>query len=272
VAAAVQEVIRDYHARERLEAHGLKPSRTLLMHGPPGNGKTSVAGALAAALSLPLYILRMGGLEESLVGLTEKKMIAAFDCLKAGPAMLFMDEADSILGTRTSVNHGSDAHRNGAINTMLQLIDETEAHTYLVAATNRAGDMDAAILRRFELHLELPRPTAAGLAEFFRGFVRAKAGDYPVTLDPAEVGLYAELRGDSFATLEQRCTRALRSHVIELPRSVLDQHLRAQLLPHAEPARSGDLEVAATENPAPRGRKRATAPRAAAPQPAEAAA
>jgi hypothetical protein len=89
--------------------------------------------------------------------------------------------------------------------------------------------IDEAAARRFELKIELPKPHAEGLAAWFRQFVASRCEKFEVYLDADEVGAAAEQRSDSFALLEQRCMRALRTHVIEMPDSDLNAQLAAKL-------------------------------------------
>lgn len=230
VAQAAGEVLRDLANADKLLAHGLNPTRTLLMHGPPGTGKTSLAGALAGALGLPLYVLRIAGLRGSFVGQTPRQISNAFAVLQDTPCVLFLDEADSVLCARVSDNTSAGRGMSDDVNTMLTCLDEAPQHLYVFAATNRLDIVDAAALRRFELRLEVPRPGAAGLEQWFNLFTAGKLAKWEVTVSARNVGRAAAHRGDSFATLEQRCTRVLRSHVIDLPDSDLNAKLTAALL------------------------------------------
>jgi SpoVK/Ycf46/Vps4 family AAA+-type ATPase len=230
VAAAAGEILQDARAAARLKQYGFKPARTLLMYGPPGNGKTSLAVALARALKLPGVLLRAGGMKDMHVGNSEKNLIGAFAVAMAQPCVLFMDEADSLLSARTAVRHSADKAANDLLNTILTTLDRCPEHVYVFAATNLPDNLDPAALRRFELHIELPLPEAAALQAWYERFVAARCAEWPPSLDPAEVGRAAASRGESYATFEQRCVRALRGHVRDLPASDLDARLRAALL------------------------------------------
>ena len=228
VHSQFQELVRELAAKDRLIEHSLEPVRTLLMHGPPGNGKTVSASAIATELKLPFFVLRVGGLRSKWVGETGARISQVFRAFQGVSAVLFLDECDALMGHRMSDSGGSQAKAED-VNVMLTCLDECSPQTYVFGATNRLDMIDEAARRRFELKIELPKPHAEGLAAWFRQFVESRCDKFEVNLDPDEVGAAAEQRSDSFALLEQRCMRALRTHVIEMPDSDLTAQLAAKL-------------------------------------------
>lgn len=209
---AADEFLRDLQAADLLQEHGLSPVRTLLLHGPPGDGKTTLAGAIALALELPLFVLRCAGLRSKWVGETARQAAEAMRWLRKHELILFMDEADSLLIDR---NRGA-SYTAEDTNALLTLLDEAPENNYVFAATNRLEVIDPAARRRFEVTLELRAPGAAELAEYFNRFVKGIKGRFKVELPAEEAGRLAAGNGLSFAVLEQRLNSALRSHVIEL--------------------------------------------------------
>ncbi|MCC7479187.1 AAA family ATPase [bacterium] len=209
---AADEFLRDLQAADLLQEHGLSPVRTLLLHGPPGDGKTTLAGAIALALELPLFVLRCAGLRSKWVGETQAQAAAAMRWLRKHELILFMDEADSLLLDR---NRGA-SYTAEDTNALLTLLDEAPEHNYVFAATNRLEVIDPAARRRFEVTLELRAPGAAELAEYFERWAKGIKGRFKVDLSAEQAGSLAAGHGLSFAVLEQRLNGALRSHVIEL--------------------------------------------------------
>lgn len=131
------------------------------LFGPPGTGKTMCAEGLAARLGRPLVSVSYAELESKYVGETPKNIEAAFAAARAQEAVLFFDEADSILGRRlTSVTQSADHGVNVSRSVMLLQLDRFEG--VVVFATNLARNYDGAFVRRILGHVEVPLPDVAG--------------------------------------------------------------------------------------------------------------
>lgn len=128
-----------------------------LFYGPPGTGKTLAAEAMAASLGLDFFILEGSGIQSMWVGETEKNLKAAFEAAAKRHVLLFIDEADGLLGHRTAVTRSTDAFRNNIIETLLLLIERRVGPTIL--ASNFEDALDPALRRRLSTHIEFPRPT-----------------------------------------------------------------------------------------------------------------
>jgi len=142
---------------------------TFNFYGPPGTGKTSAAHLIAMRLGMLLLDVPYSSLEDSLVGKTEKNIVASFHAARDQHAVLFFDEADSILGRRLAcVQTGSDEHVNRTRSVMLRELQDNE-DVVVVFASNRARAYDPAFRRRIRHHIEFPLPdreTRVRLASF----------------------------------------------------------------------------------------------------------
>ena len=131
------------------------------LYGPPGTGKTMCVEALAREWGKKLIDVSYAEIESKYVGETGKNIVAAFKAAKEQEAMLFFDEADSILGQRmTSVTQAADQAVNVARAVMLKQLDAFDG--IVAFATNLARNFDNAFVRRIPIHIEIPLPDEAG--------------------------------------------------------------------------------------------------------------
>jgi SpoVK/Ycf46/Vps4 family AAA+-type ATPase len=166
--SAVDELVEEHQRAEVLRAYALEPRHRVLLSGPPGNGKTSLAEAIAEALLLPLVVLRYEEVVGSYLGETASRLAAVFDFARSRRCVLFFDEFDALGKER------GDEHETGEIKrvvtSLLLGVDALPSHTLLLAASNHPELLDRAAHRRFELRLELPLPGRAQRFSWFERF------------------------------------------------------------------------------------------------------
>ena len=153
------ELVEEQKRAELLRSYGIEPRNRLLLSGPPGNGKTSVAEAIAAELMLPFYVVRYEGVVSSFLGETAARLDNAFEFARSRRCVLFFDELDTIAKER------SDEHETGEIkrvvSTLLLQVDRLPAHVIFIGATNHSELLDRAAWRRFQIRTELAAPSRA---------------------------------------------------------------------------------------------------------------
>jgi SpoVK/Ycf46/Vps4 family AAA+-type ATPase len=143
------------------------------LYGPPGTGKSLAAEAIAQELGMGLIRVNYAAVESKYVGETPKNIKAAFQKAKEAGAMLFFDEADSILGRRLStVAQSTDHAVNVSRSVALLELDQFTGVT--VFATNLAANYDAAFVRRILGHIEMPLPDAETRARIWRSHIPAR--------------------------------------------------------------------------------------------------
>lgn len=127
------------------------------LYGPPGTGKTMIVEALCNRWNKQLIDISLSQLESKYVGETGKNIVQAFQQAREYNAVLFFDEADTVLGKRLSnVTQSADSSVNTARGVMLK---QLEQHTGIVAfATNFACNYDPAFVRRILKHIYIPLP------------------------------------------------------------------------------------------------------------------
>jgi SpoVK/Ycf46/Vps4 family AAA+-type ATPase len=166
VRRRLDRVLLEQRQRDSLRAKGFRPSRRLLLIGPPGTGKTMTASALAAELRLPLFLIRLDGLITKFMGETAAKLRLVFDALSETRGVYLFDEVDALGGERTRTNDVGEIRR--VLNSFLQFLEQDESESLLVAATNHPHLLDRAIFRRFDAVIEYPMPTVDVAKEVIR--------------------------------------------------------------------------------------------------------
>jgi SpoVK/Ycf46/Vps4 family AAA+-type ATPase len=131
----------------------------LLMYGPPGTGKTMLARAVAKDSGAAVLNITASDVRHMWVGEAEKIVKAIFSLSqKLSPCIVFIDEADSLLGARSQKDHSRN-HRDTINQFLLEWDGLTERDVFLMIATNRPFDLDDAVLRRLprRLLVDLPK-------------------------------------------------------------------------------------------------------------------
>lgn len=146
-----------YHKWGMKEADPYGEQTAFNLYGPPGTGKTMIVEALCDTCGKKLIDINLSQLESKYVGETGKNIVKAFKTAKTEDAVLFFDEADTVLGKRVSnVTQSSDSSVNSARGVMLK---QLEQHSGIVAfATNFACNYDPAFIRRILKHIHVPLP------------------------------------------------------------------------------------------------------------------
>lgn len=162
----IRRVIREQRHAERILAHGLNPRRKLLLVGPPGTGKTLTAAVLAGELGIPLYQVRLDGLITKMMGETAAKLRQIFDATSQTRAVYFFDEFDAIGSQRGGSNDVGEIRR--VLNSFLQMIEQDQSQSLIVAATNHGEILDHALFRRFDDVLHYQMPAAEQVAALLR--------------------------------------------------------------------------------------------------------
>jgi len=129
----------------------------LNFYGPPGTGKTLTAEAFAGSLGKKIMLVSIADLESKFMGDTSKNIAAVFRSAQAKGAVLFFDEADTLLGKRlSSVTQGIDNEVNAMRSTLLIELERHEG--VVIFATNFAKNYDSAFVSRITQHVSFELP------------------------------------------------------------------------------------------------------------------
>jgi len=160
----IEAVVLPMTHKERFETIGIQPPKGVLMHGPPGTGKTMMARACAAATNATFLKLAGPQLVQMFIGDGAKIVRDAFTLAREkSPAIIFIDELDAIGQKRSGGGELSGVRE--VQRTMLELLNQLDGFSSgqmvkVIAATNRPDTLDPALLRsgRLDRKIELPHP------------------------------------------------------------------------------------------------------------------
>lgn len=219
----VGQLVEEQHRADLLRAHGIQPRHRVLLSGPPGNGKTSIAEAIAEALAVQFFTVRYDALVGSYLGETNTRLARLFDYARTVPCVLFFDEFDSIGKERGDIHETGEIKR--VVSFLLMQIDQLPSYVVTVAATNHAELLDRAVWRRFQLRLSLPQPSHDALA-IFLGRQFALWPDGP-GIPPETVA--TKLGSISYAEALEFCQTIRRQHILSLGSRSIRDILREQI-------------------------------------------
>mmetsp|Transcript_17479 Transcript_17479/g.61389 ORF Transcript_17479/g.61389 Transcript_17479/m.61389 type:complete len:1074 (-) Transcript_17479:253-3474(-) len=185
---------------------GVKPPKGVLMHGPPGCGKTLIARAVAAETGAFFFLINGPEIMSKMAGESESNLRKAFEeAEKNAPAIIFIDEIDSIAPKREKSN--GEVERR-IVSQLLTLMDglKGRASVVVIGATNRPNSIDPALRRfgRFDRELDIGVPDENGRLEIFRIHTRNMKLDEDV--DPEAIA--KETHGFVGADMAALCTEA----------------------------------------------------------------
>jgi SpoVK/Ycf46/Vps4 family AAA+-type ATPase len=138
--------------------------RGILLFGPPGCGKTLIAAAVATELDATFYSIDAASIMSKWLGEAEQNVAKLFGSARKSssegkPAIVFVDELDSLMGQHTNEVGGEIRVRNQFLKEMDGVMDKGKAlHVYVIGATNKPWDLDWAFIRRFQKRILVPLP------------------------------------------------------------------------------------------------------------------
>lgn len=202
VTQDLQRVVNEWRGAARLREAGLNPTRSVLLSGPPGVGKTLAASWLAKELDVPLLTLDLATVMNSFLGKTGQNLRLVLNYALSTRSVLLLDEFDAIAKRRDDDSDVGELKR--LVNVLLQAVDNWTGESLLVAATNHPDLLDPAVWRRFDLALAIEAPDQTMVLHYL-----AQHG-----LDTPQAKIIAALvRGEPFAHLE-RWLRAARKDTL----------------------------------------------------------
>lgn len=224
--ARIRRIEEEYAGRERLKHFGLKPRKKILLFGAPGCGKSMSAERIAYNLGLPFFKVKFEAILSSFLGESATNIKAVFDAVKAIPCVLLLDEFDFIGKKRNSPHEIGEMHR--IVNVLLQLMEDFDAPGLLIATTNLETSLDAALFRRFDDIIELPKPGIEQIHSLLKATLSAIDLDRGVKLKD----FARKLEGYSPALIVKIAQDAAKEAVLRGSLPVTNEHLHKSLQEH----------------------------------------
>jgi SpoVK/Ycf46/Vps4 family AAA+-type ATPase len=194
-----------------LRSYGIEPRNKILLIGPPGNGKTSLAEAIAESLMIPFLTVRYESIVGAYLGETAARLSKLIEYVKTRQCVLFFDEFETLGKERGDIHETGEIKR--VVSSLLLHIDSLPSYVVVIGATNHENLLDKAAWRRFQIRVDLPRPTRSNLEKWFTMFEKEKNFDFG--LEPST--LAKKTLGYSYAEAEELALEIYRQYILQLP-------------------------------------------------------
>lgn len=219
-----QDVVDEHFRAELLRSYGLEPRNKILLIGAPGNGKTSLAEAIAEAMMVPLYVVKYDSVIGAYLGETAMRLRKLMDYVSTRKCVLFFDEFETIGKERGDTHETGEIKR--VVSSLLLQMDELPSYVTIIGATNHPELLDKASWRRFQLRMILQPPTRANISMWLDRFQQK----HNVQFGYSSETIAKKLLGSSFAEVEEFGLLVLRKYILSLPnddvRSIVSDTLR----------------------------------------------
>jgi AAA+ superfamily predicted ATPase len=235
VQTLAEQLIEEQQRADLLRSYNLEPRSRMLLTGPPGNGKTSLAEAIATALSIPFLVVRYEKVVNSYLGETAKRLQEVFQYARLNQCVLFFDEFDALAKEREDRQESGEIKR--VLNSLLLEVDRLPSYVILVAATNHPDLLDRAVWRRFQIRINLPLPDREHIVRWFE-LLASRVPQFNVEKTKRSI---PKLEGASYSELQDLAQDVLRRCVLDGdtdPDRVFQEQMKLWILSH--PKRSAE--------------------------------
>ncbi len=209
IVTSCKELVEEHQRADILKSYGLAPRNKILLAGPPGNGKTSLAEAIACELMYPMLVIRYDSLIGSYLGETAARLHKVFEIARTRQCVLFFDEFETLGKERGDTRETGEIKR--VVSSLLLQIDRLPSHTIVITASNHPELLDRAVWRRFQIRLELVGPSKQQITTFLKKFQERTTFSFGRSLSV----LADKLCGGNYAEIEDFCTDVLRQAILQ---------------------------------------------------------
>lgn len=206
-----QQFIQEQFRADLLRSYGVEPRNRVLLIGPPGNGKTSLAEAIAESLMVPFFVVKYDAIVGSYLGETAFRLRKLMDFVSTRKCVLFFDEFETLGKERGDLHETGEIKR--VVSSLLLQIDQLPSYVTVIGATNHPELLDRAVWRRFQMRLYLPQPTRANISLWLERFQQ----EHRIRFEYSTETIAKKLFGSNFSEVEEFGFQVLRAYVMSLP-------------------------------------------------------
>nr|WKN38690.1 ATP-binding protein [Tunicatimonas sp. TK19036] len=208
IQLAIQSLVNEWKKFDQLLDINAAPASSCLIYGLPGTGKTHLAKWIAKQIGLPVVLARLEGLMSSFLGTTSRNIGNLFAFANRYKCVLLLDEFDAIAKLRNDPQEVGEVKR--VVNTLLQSLDSRDEKGFTIGVTNHESLLDPAIWRRFDIQIEIPKPSPEVMMLLLKKFLK------PLEFNESEIKFLAWcLEGSSGADAEMLSKWLKRAFVLK---------------------------------------------------------
>lgn len=186
---AIESIVNEWNKFDTLlEIHAM-PASSCLIYGEPGTGKTHLAKWIAKQLGMPVILARLEGLMSSFLGTTSRNIGNLFAFADKYKCVLLLDEFDAIAKLRNDPQEVGEIKR--VVNTLLQCLDTRQGKGFTIGVTNHESLLDPAIWRRFDIQIQIPKPSPEVMMFLIKRFLN------PIEISDSDIKFLAWCLEDS---------------------------------------------------------------------------
>ena len=198
--------------------------RAILFEGPPGVGKTTVARIIAGEAGIPLIYVPIESIMSKWYGQSAQNLSQIFDaCEDLGGGIIFLDEIDSLAGSRDQNMFEATRRLLSVLLRRLDGIDSAQK-TLTIGATNRKGDLDHALISRFDQSINFPMPEARERASIFGNYAHHLKEEELTVLGEKSEGLSGRNIKDMCELAERKWARKVLVKKLEVSAPPFDYY------------------------------------------------
>lgn len=218
-----EQYFQEQYRADLLRSYGLEPRNRILLIGAPGNGKTSLAEAIAESLMVPLFVVKYDSVIGAYLGETALRLRKLIDFASTRKCVLFFDEFETLGKERGDLHETGEIKR--VVSSLLLQIDDLPSYVTIIAATNHPELLDRAVWRRFQIRINLPNPSRANICLWLENFQKR----HNINFEYANETIAKKMIGTNFSEIEEFGLSVLRRYILTIPNSKIKEIVSDEL-------------------------------------------